>query len=37
MIIVEHTEDRCSLSRPNASPDVAASLIETSGNVRISA
>jgi hypothetical protein len=25
MIIVEHEEDRCSLSKPNASPDVAAS------------
>jgi hypothetical protein len=25
MIIVEHTEDRCSLNRPNVSADVAVS------------
>jgi hypothetical protein len=40
MIIVEHAEDRCSLNRPNASPDVAvpgASSRETAGNVRVSA
>jgi hypothetical protein len=24
MIIVEHAEDRCSLNRPNATPEVAA-------------
>ena len=37
MIIVEHTEDRCSLSTPNASPDVATSLMESADHVRVSA
>jgi hypothetical protein len=35
MIIVEHTEDRCSLNRANASPDdavPAASSIESTDN-----
>jgi len=29
MIIVEHEEDRCSLSKPNVSPDVAASAADS--------
>jgi hypothetical protein len=40
MIIVEHAEDRCSLDRANASPDVAvpaASLVESAEIVRVSA
>lgn len=40
MIIVEHAEDRCSLNRANASPDVAipaASSVESADNVRVSA
>lgn len=37
MIIVEHAEVRCSLTRQSAVPDDAASLIETADNVRISA
>jgi len=40
MIIVEHAEDRCSLSRANVSPDVAvpaASSIQSADTVRVSA
>jgi hypothetical protein len=40
MIIVEHTEDRCSLNRVNVSPDVAVpanSVVESAGAFRVSA
>jgi hypothetical protein len=40
MIIVEHTEDRCSLNRANISPDVSArdaGLLESIGIVPVSA
>jgi len=40
MIIVEYAEDRCSLDRPNVSPDVAvpaASTVESADIVRLSA
>jgi hypothetical protein len=40
MIIVEYAEDRCSLNRANAAPDLAdltATSIESAGAVRMSA
>jgi hypothetical protein len=40
MIIVEHTEDRCSLNRADVSPDVAVpanSAVESAGTFRVSA
>ena len=39
-IIVEHSEDRCSLNRADASPDAAApsaSPVESADNLRVSA
>lgn len=40
MIIMEYAEDRCSLNRPNISPDVhvpASDSVESAENVRVSA
>lgn len=37
MIIVEHTEDRCSLNRTEITPDSAAGPAESAGIIRASA